>query len=96
MVATLHLPTTKKERILMTDDVTVISVGTHIEGNSGDVLACKPGATPGTTIVLCFLSHNKVTPFVVHTYIEGPGICIQGEYAWTLEEAILYYNKRIG
>jgi hypothetical protein len=80
----------------MPDEVTVISVGTHIEGNGGDVLACKPGASPGTTIVLCYLSQNKVTPFVVHTYIEEPGICIRGEYGWTLEEAIIYYNKRTG
>jgi len=78
----------------MPDDVTVISVGTHIESNGGDVLACKQGIYPNTTIVLCYLPQNKVTPFVVHTYNETEGICYQGQYGWTLEEAMTDYHNR--
>jgi hypothetical protein len=78
----------------MNDEVTVIGVGTNIEANRGLVLACKPGAYPNTTIVLCFLAHNKTTPFVVHTYMEESGMCSQGDYAWTIEEATSYYAKR--
>ena len=78
----------------MTDEVTVIGVGTNIEANRGLVLACKPGVYPNTTIVLCFLEHNKVTPFVVHTYMEDSGMCVQGDYGWTIEEATADYAKR--
>ena len=78
----------------MPDDVTVISIGTHIEANNGDVMACKPGAYPNTTVVLCFLKENKVTPFVIHTYYEKTGACSQGDYMWNIEDALLRYNER--
>ena len=78
----------------MTDEITVISIGTNIESNKGLVLACKPGVYPSTTIVLCFLEHNKVTPFVVHTYMEESGMCVQGDYGRTVQEAISDYERR--
>ena len=78
----------------MPDDVTVIRIGTHIESNGGDVLACKPGAYPGTTVVLCYLPLNKVTPFVIHTYNESSGICSQGDYMWTIQEAVERFEAR--
>ena len=78
----------------MPDGVSVIRVGTHIESNGGEVLACKQGSSPNTTVVLCYLPQNKVTPFVVHTYSETQGICYRGQYGWTLEEAMNYYDNR--
>lgn len=76
------------------DDITVLRLGTYIESNGGYVQDFKPGSQ-GTSVVLCFLANNKVTPWVVHTYDERTGVCYKGDYCWTLDEAIETYKKRI-
>jgi hypothetical protein len=78
----------------MPDEVTVIRIGTHIESNGGTVLACKPGAYPNTTVVLCLLPTNHITPFVIHTYMEKSGACSQGDYEITIQDAVERYNAR--
>lgn len=78
----------------MPDNVTVIRVGTKIESNGGVVLGCKPGAYPNTTVVLCHLPTNTVTPFVVHTYNETNGSCSQGDYEFTIGDAVERYLAR--
>ena len=75
------------------DDITVLRLGTYIESNGGYVQDVKPGGQ-NTSIVLCFLPQNKVTPWVVHTYDEKTGICYKGDYCWTLDEAVSTFKER--
>lgn len=78
----------------MSEEVTVIAIGTSIESNKGLVLACKPSIYDNATVVLCYLAHNTYTPFVVHTYMEESGICVTGDYARTIQEAVSMYDNR--
>jgi hypothetical protein len=78
------------------EEVTFISIGTLIESNHGYVLEMKPSVHPNESIVICFLPHNKVHPFVVHTYNELKGYTFSGEYCYTISEAQQKFAKRLG
>ena len=80
---------------MTSDDMTVLRIGTLIENNHGYVLEMKPGVLPFTTVVLCFLPHNKLHPFVIHSYMEDSGICHTGEYCDTLSHAQQRFGMRV-
>lgn len=79
----------------MPEDFTVLRIGTYIESNSSYVLEFKRGVLPNTSVVLCFLPHNKVHPFVIHSYMEDSGMTHTGEYCYTIAEAQERYALRL-
>jgi len=79
----------------MPEDMTVLRIGTYIESNSSYVIDMKRGVLPNTSVVLCFLPHNKVHPFVVHSYMEDSGMTHTGEYRYTIQEAQEQFKLRL-
>jgi hypothetical protein len=79
----------------MPEEMTILRIGTLIESNHGYVLEFKPGVLPNTSVVLCFLSHNKIHPFVIHTYMEEYGATHTGQYCETITEAQEQYRMRV-
>ncbi len=79
----------------MTEEVTVIRIGTRIESNQGLVIDHKQGVLPNTTVVLCYLAHNQLHPFVVHSYMEDSGATHTGEYRETITEALAAFRLRV-
>lgn len=79
----------------MPEEITVLRIGTLIEKSQGLVLDFKPGVLPNTSVVLEYLAHNEITPFVIHTYLEDSGVVHTGIYCRTLKEATHQYALRV-
>ena len=79
----------------MSDEITVLRLGLYLEANKGYVLDFKPSVHEGASVVLCFLSHNTVHPFVVHTYNDLDGKCYSGDYCLDITRGVDTFRESI-
>lgn len=79
----------------MSAEITVLRLGLYLEANKGHVLDFKDSVHKGASVVLCFLPHNIVHPFVVHTYNDLNGNCYSGDYCLDITRGLEAFRDRI-